>query len=206
VTTLHGVHARLRYRRAVRLAPLLVTAVLAAACTAVGCTTTVAGTPSAQPGVQLPPRPREVRLDGVDPCTLLTAEQRAALGLTSQPRPSRPFVTLFRGDVPTCTMRGGSPENVLLVSGAVTTAGVERWHEPDISADVRPTTIADFPGLVATPRQFTDYCHVEVDVATGQLLDVQLGGGAADAVIPQAELCARARRAAEQMMATLLAR
>ena len=191
----------MRYRRAVRLAPLLVTAVLAA-----GCTTVVAGTPSAPPGVLLPPRPKEVRLDGVDPCTLLTAEQRRSLGITSRPRSSRPFVTLFRGEVATCTMRGGPPENVLLVSGAVTTAGVSRWQEPDISADVRPATIAGFPGVVATPRQFTDYCHVEVDVATGQLLDVQLGGGAAGAVVPQAELCVRAQRAAEQMMATLLAR
>ena len=42
----------LRYRRAVRLAPLLVTALLAA-----GCTTVVAGTPSAPTGVLLPPRP-----------------------------------------------------------------------------------------------------------------------------------------------------
>jgi hypothetical protein len=189
-----------------RLAPLLVTAVLAAGCTTAGCTTTVAGTPTTPPGVLLPPRPKEVRLDGVDPCSLLTAAQRTALGLTSQPRSSRPFVTLFRGEVATCTVRGGSPENVLLVSGAVTTAGVDRWHEPDISADVHPTTIAGFPGLVARPRQFADYCHVEVDVATGQLLDVQLGGGAADAVIPQAELCAGAQRVAEQMMATLLAR
>jgi hypothetical protein len=189
------------YRRAVRLAPLLVTAVLAA-----GCTTVVPGTPSAPPGVLLPPRPREVRLDGVDPCSLLTAEQRRTLGIISEPRASRPYVALFRGEVPTCTMRGGSPDNVLLVSGAVTTAGVDRWHEKDVAADVRPITIAKFPAVVATPRQFTDYCHVEVDVATGQLLDVQFGSGGADAVIPQAELCARAQLAAEQMMTTLLAR
>jgi len=171
---------------------------------AAGCTTVVTGTPSAPPGVLLPPRPREVRLDGVDPCSLLTAEQRAVLGITSEPRPSRPYVDLFRGEVATCTMRGASPENVLLVSGAVTTAGVDRWREKDIAAEVRPTAIAGFPAVIAVPRQFTDYCHVEVDVAAGQLLDVQFGGGAADAVIPQAALCDRAQRAAEQMMITLL--
>jgi hypothetical protein len=141
----------------------------------------------------------------VDPCSLLTAQQRAALGLTTEPRSSRPYVTLFRGEVPTCTMRGGSPDNVLLVSGTVTTVGVDRWQESDIAADVHPIAVAGFPAVVAKPRQFGDYCHVEVDVAAGQLLDVQFGGGGTDAVLPQAELCARAQRAAEQMMMTLLA-
>ena len=68
----------LRYRRAVRAVLLLVTAVLAA-----GCTTAVPGTPSAAGPPPLPPRPREVRLDGVDPCSLLTSEQRADLGFQS---------------------------------------------------------------------------------------------------------------------------
>jgi hypothetical protein len=189
----------LRYRRAVRLAPLLVTALLAA-----GCTTEVAGTPSAPTGVLLPPRPREIRLDGVDPCSLLTAEQRSALGLTSEPRPSRPYVALFRGEVPTCTMRGGSPENVLLVSGAVTTVGLDRWHEDDISADVRSTTIGGFPAVVAAPRQFADYCNVDIDVAAGQILDVQFGADTSEAPVPQAELCLRGQRAATYMLMTLL--
>jgi len=185
----------------VRVALLVVAALLTA-----GCTTAVEGPPPAPTGVVLPPRPREVRLEGVDPCSLLTAEQRAALGITSEPRPSRPYVALFRGEVPTCTMRGGSPENVLVENGAVTTAGIERWREGDIAADIRPATISGFPAVIAAPRQFTDYCNVEVDIATGQLLDVQYGAGTADAPVPQTELCSRAQQAAEQMMVTLLMR
>ena len=80
---------------------MLVTAVLTA-----GCTTAVEGTPSAQPPTPLPQRPQEVRLDGVDPCSLLTPEQRAELGLETAPRPSTSYVELFRGKVPTCTMLG----------------------------------------------------------------------------------------------------
>ena len=127
---LHGVRTgrrcvQLRYRRAVRLAPLLVTAVLAA-----GCTTVVAGTPSAPPGVLLPPRPQEVRLDGVDPCSLLTAEQRTALGIRAASPATGPIAAsaLYRGDVPICTMRGGSPEKRRSVGiGVVTTAGIDLW-------------------------------------------------------------------------------
>ena len=92
-----------------RVALLVVAALLMA-----GCTTTVEGPPPAPTGVVLPPRPRDVRLEGVDPCSLLTAEQRAALGITSEPHPSVSRVALFRGDVPTCTMRGSSPEIVRL--------------------------------------------------------------------------------------------
>jgi hypothetical protein len=185
----------------VRVALLVVAALLTA-----GCTSAVEEPPPAPTGAVLPPRPREVRLEGVDPCSLLTAEQRAALGFTSEPRPSRPYVALFRGEVSTCTMRGSSPENALVVNGAVTTVGIERWREGDIAADVRPTTISGFPAVIAVPRQFTDYCNAEVDVANGQLLDVQFGAGTADAPIPQTELCNRARQAAEQMMATLSGR
>jgi len=78
-----------RYRRAVRTVLMLLTAVLAA-----GCTTAVEGTPSAAPPAPLPARPREVRLDGVDPCSLLTPEQRTALGFKNKPSSSKPYVEL----------------------------------------------------------------------------------------------------------------
>jgi len=147
-----------------------------------------------------------VRLDGVDPCSLLTPEQRAGLGLTSEPQASLPHVELFRGDVPTCTVRGPSPEDALLVNGAVTTVGVERWSQGDIAASVRSTTVAGFPAVVVVPARFRDYCNVEVDVAPGQLLDVQYGAGGPQAAVPQEELCTRAGRSAEMMMGALLRR
>ena len=184
-----------------RLLLPLVACVLAA-----GCTAAVETPPSTPTQVPAPPRPREVRLDGVDPCSLLTAEQRAGLGLTSEPRTSTAYVELFRGDVRTCTMRGRSPESVLLGISAVTTVGIERWQEADLAAQVRPTTAAGFPALAARPPQLTDYCSVEVDVAAGQLLDVQFGGGSPQSPIPQEELCRRAEQSADAAMVTLLSR
>jgi hypothetical protein len=173
---------------------------------ATGCTAVVEGTPSAPSGVLLPPRPREVRLDGVDPCSLLKPEQRAELGFTSRPTLSRPYVELFRGDVPTCTMYGSSPGAVLLGVGAVTTAGIERWKDDDLAARLRRTVVAGFPALVAVPTQSTAYCSVEVDVAPGQLLDVQVTDGGDTPPVPQEHLCTRASRTAEEMTQTLLSR
>ena len=185
---------------------LLLACVLAAAGTTGACTTVVPGAPAAPTGVLLPPRPHEVRLDGVDPCSLLTAEQRAELKLTSEPRASTPYVGLFRGEVPTCSVRGEQPVGALLVSGVVTTVGVERWNEQDVAASLRPTDVAGFPALIAAPDRFDDYCNVEVDVAPGQLLDVQFGAGGPRPSVPQDALCDAALRSAEMMMLTLLNR
>ena len=145
-------------------------------------------------------------MDGVDPCSLLTPEQRAELGLTSEPKTHKSTSSFFRGDVTACTIRGPYPDVVLLGVSTVTTAGIERWSEGDVAATLRPMSVAGFPAVVAKPDRFADYCNVEVDVAPSQLLDVQFGGGSAQAPISQDELCDRARRSAALMMETLLAR
>lgn len=187
-----------------RVLLLLVASVLLA-----GCTTEVTGTPSAPSGVLLPPRPREVRLDGVDPCSLLTPEQRAGLGLESEPKSSTAYVDLFHGEVRTCTMRGSYPASSLLGLSVVTTAGIERWQQGDLQAEVHPTEARGFPALTAVPVQHRDYCSVEVDVAAGQLLDIQFGSSGSSGSslpIPQEELCTRARLSADAAMTTLLVR
>jgi hypothetical protein len=173
---------------------------------AAGCTAATERTPSAPTEALPPPRPREVRLDGVDPCTLLTAEQRAGLGLDGTPRLSDPYAALFGGKVPTCTITGLSGEPIAVGVGAVTSVGIERWRTGDLAAEVHPTMVADFPAVVAVPRQLTDYCSVEVDVAAGQLLDVQFSDGGGKPPIPQDELCQRAGQVAKELMTSLLAR
>ena len=189
----------MRYRRAVRTVLLLVTAVLAA-----GCTTAVEGTPSAEPPPPLPARPREVRLDGVDPCSLLKADQRTALGFTRQPSSSQPYVELFHGIVPTCTMNSSSSAPTILGIGTVTSAGIERWRDSDVAATVSSTEVAGFPAVVAAPDQSDAYCAIGVDVAVGQLLDIQLLDAGHQPPLSQGELCARAQRSAEEAMKGLL--
>lgn len=191
----------MRYRRAVRAVLLLVTAVMAA-----GCTTAVPGAPPAAGPAPLPPRPREVRLDGVDPCSVLTVEQRAALGYRGRASSSRPYVDLFGGEVPTCTMSSSSTDPTILGVGIVTTVGIERWQEGNLDAVVRLDSVRGFPAIVAVPSQSKTYCAVEVDVAAGQLLDVQFLDAGHQPPIAQDELCSRAKRSAEAVIATLLTR
>lgn len=182
-----------------RLLLPLVACVLAAGC--------AAAPPTAPPvPTAPPPRPREVRLDGVDPCSLLSAEQRAGLGLDGTPQFTHPYADLFGGTVPTCTVTGLEREPVAVGIGTVTSAGIERWHRGDVAADVRSTTVADFPAVVAAPRRLTDFCSVEVDVAPGQLLDVQFSDGGGRPPLTQDELCRRAGQVAEQLMTSLLTR
>jgi hypothetical protein len=185
----------------VRLVLLVVTCLVVSA-----CTTEVQGTPSAPTGLLLPPRPREVRLDGVDPCSLLTPEQRAGLGFDGTPIFTDPYTELFHGKVPTCTITGLSRSPIAVGVGVVTSVGIERWRQSDLAADVRPAQIADFPAVVAVPTRLADYCSVEIDVATGQMLDVQFSDGGGDPPLPQEELCQRAGEVAEVLMRSLLAR
>ena len=105
-----------------------------------------------------------------------------------------------------CSISGSSPESVLLGITTVTTVGIERWQEEDVAVELRATTTRGFPALIAQPRQYDDYCSVEVDVAVGQLLDVQYGVGSLAAQVSQDELCRRAEQSAEQAVATLLQR
>lgn len=180
-----------------RLLLPLVACVLAA-----GCTAATESPPTPPPAS----RPREVRLDGVDPCSLLTAEQRAGLGLDGTPQLTQPYTELFGGTVPTCTVTGLKHEPIAVGIGTVTSAGIERWSRGDLAADLQSTTVADFPAVVAVPQRLTDYCSVEIDVAAGQLLDVQFSDGGGKTPIPQDELCRRAGDVAEQLMTSLLAR
>jgi hypothetical protein len=59
---------------------------------------------------------------------------------------------------------------------------------------------------VTVPSQSSKYCGVEVDVAAGEILDVQAVDGGRIPPTAQNDLCRQAQRAAEEMMKTLLTR
>ena len=76
-----------RYRHQVRQ---LLTACAALVAVLTGCASPIPGTPvpvadESAAVVNLPPRPRVVPVDGIDPCTLLTEADRAELRLDRDP-------------------------------------------------------------------------------------------------------------------------
>jgi hypothetical protein len=181
-------------------------AVLASACSGPSVPPTSAqGRPDGV--VELPPRPREVRLDGVDPCSLLTGEQRVELGLDARPVFSQAPVGLYPGgDVPACDIGGFEPRAVAVGISLVTTVGIERFTDSQLAAEIRPVSVQGFPAVVAVPTRFSDYCSVIVDVAPGQLVDVQFATGGREPPIPQPQLCRDAELVAVAAMTTLLKR
>ncbi len=173
-----------------------------------GCTT-VEGTPEpAPPGTSASAgqaRPREVRVDGVDPCSLLTEAQRAELGLDARPRLDPGPLPPYPGnEIPLCVFGGFRPRPVSVAVSVVTTAGIEIFTSGELVAELRTIEVEGFPAAVARPTRYTDFCTVVVDVAPGQTVDVNFRGSGAAAAIPQDQLCADAGEAADAAMITLL--
>jgi hypothetical protein len=102
-------------------------------------------------------------------------------------------------------MDSPSTDPTILGIGVVTSAGIERWRQGNLAAQVQPTSVGGFPALIAQPTQSTAYCAVEVDVAPGQLLDVQLFDGGHTPPLRQEDLCSGAQRAAGEIIKTLVA-
>jgi Protein of unknown function (DUF3558) len=151
----------------------------------------------------IPLRPRDVPIDDVDPCTLLTREQRAELRLDRPPQPRRESSVLYPGEVSSCSIRGNEPAISFYIQ-TVTTAGIEFFTTGQTASEVRLIELAGFPAAVAAPMHTDDSCKVLVDTAQGQMVDVQARSAGADSPIPEDQLCRDAERVASLVMDTLL--
>ena len=208
------------YRRRVRRL-LVLCLVLGGLC---GCTAETTGTPapvpasgapptsasgppptseSAAPAIELPPRPREIRLDDLDPCTLLTVEQRAELELDREPLLNVGPSGLYGGETQLCSIRRLDRPSYAMAVQLSVTAGVEVFLRPDVPAEVASIDVRGFPALLVKSTRLRDFCTVAIDVAPGQLVDVQVANGGATPVAPQDRLCDRAQQAADLAMTTL---
>lgn len=199
-------------RRQSRAGVLAVAAVATATAAGAGCaaTTVTPGEPNrpappAAAAAQLPPRPAELRVDEVDPCTLLTPQQQQALGIDSSPRPG---TGSSRGE-PACHFDHGQSEPFYgFLIAVLPFEGAQAWLTGSRAAEARVLDpVAGFGAVeVRSPdgaAAVTD-CSVIVDVAAGQSLDAYFESGASGA-FTQDEQCAKARQAAEAATRTLLA-
>ncbi|WP_433265404.1 DUF3558 domain-containing protein [Actinosynnema sp. CS-041913] len=152
--------------------------------------------------VVLPPRPKDIPLDQVDPCAVLDAEQRAQLSLDNPPSA---YVEASFGNAKACTIRSNISGNVVRLA-LVTVEGIGVWLSENAQVDARPTTVAGFPGLTVRTPGLDDVCTVEVDVAEGQFLDVMFRDGGNKTKVKQDILCQAAQRTAEAAVAGLLQR
>ncbi|GAB3462229.1 DUF3558 domain-containing protein [Actinophytocola sediminis] len=188
-------------RRATSLVVLLLAWLVA------GCTSTSAGEP--QPGssntldansseetsAPSPMRPRELKLDGIDPCTLLPEADYGDFYLHKPGEPGR----TKRGAIE-CAWYGeiGYMDAVL-----VTFEGVEARKDRNVET-TSAEPIEGFPAYIFTIRNSdTDICFIGVDVADDQYLDVQVGLDGDRPGVPP--VCEYAHQFAASIMSTLVA-
>lgn len=187
---------------------LVVTGLVAVAvvgCTATGgnptpapTTTTAAKTTTSAPASD---RPAVVKLDGLDPCKALTADNQKQLG-TSRAEPESSDL------IPGATSKACAFENAPGSGGLfsyivdlVTDKGIDYWKGSG-NQDVKPTKVSGFPAKQVTFKGTNKFeCSVAVDVADGQQLFVQFLPIGRDE--SQDALCQKANKSAELALATL---
>jgi Protein of unknown function (DUF3558) len=166
------------------------------------CSSAVGGAPipdSNEP--RLPPRPRELNIEGIDPCGTLNSGQIKSLGVS---RYSASPPDGKRG--PSCDWDHYASEPIEHYSvGINTRGGVELvFGQPQLEV----TTVAGF-GAVQTPALYgtgKQDCVVNVDVAPSQAVQVAYFYNGTTVPMTHEIACQKARRAAELAMQTILAR
>lgn len=209
----------------IRLA--LLAAAVGTALVAAGCTSSRAGTPHVASGsastsasVSEPAatgssqssadRPKPLDLTGIDPCQLLVAQQLAPFAVDRPARPGAAGANSLLAGSPGCTFGSGAEETgfLVLASTAVGLSDLLSKIKPNPSrqtVSVKGYPAAQEEGELSAPERGSGVCFVDVDVADGQLLEVQFSQISAtpEKRLPIETLCANARQVAEAALTTL---
>lgn len=191
----------------------MLTIALAAACTDAtggqavpnGGTETSSGEPgpssgSAEPTVEIPPRPKDLSLDGLEPCSVLTEAQVAQIAKDYTFDAPPEADTSEHG--PICTLEQTAEPFDTVVVQLVTDMGIDYWLSGQGNVDFWPVTIAGFPAVgYKTAGVDDEECLTSVGVADGQQLTVELALLTGDA--PYQELCKITERIATMATETL---
>lgn len=164
------------------------------------CAVPVAGLPTPAPGSATSPsgRPRTVLLEGVDSCALLTSAQVAQLSM------EEPGLRRSIAEASSCSwFRFTSPSVSTLVS-AYPSRGIGEYDTDPARNDVAMIAVRGFPAMQLSFKARHDNCAVVVDVAPGQVVDVQFSAFGTDVPISISDLCAGGRQVADDAIDTLL--
>ncbi|MFB9908267.1 DUF3558 domain-containing protein [Allokutzneria oryzae] len=192
----------------------LIAVVLAVAIT--GCTTSQAGTAIPQDTItevarpaatttRRADRPRELKLDNIRPCELLTPAQRQELKI------DQPFkeLTEYNFNAPVCDFHS-NPETASIVFVVLLDRDADFFAPGKLAAETRAIRVLGFPAFEAHVKQGkpgNEGCSVNVGVADGQVLRTQyVEQGRYKDPLSHEELCRRATRNAEIAVGNLLAR
>jgi hypothetical protein len=185
-------------------------AILAVSALVVGCTITSAGEPRPQDtstsstdsndppsSGELPPRPREIKLDDVDPCTLIPQADQSDYYIDEPGEPDK-------DDMGSAECVWAGTEVGYFGFTLRVAEGAEVWLDGDRVAKGELTEpILDFGAVTWQLPSDENACFVAVDVADGQQLIAQVGidSPALDQVPP---VCDYAHQLATSAMETLV--
>jgi hypothetical protein len=125
---------------------------------------------SGQPTVAIPPRPRDIALDGVDPCKLFSQTQLDQIKVNRQRNKTQSEAT-FKGS-PLCLMDGVDGQvSFDYEAWAITTEGIEPWLSGKRNVDAKLVSIDGFPAADYKIRGTSTFdCATAVGVANRQQL------------------------------------
>jgi len=160
---------------------------------------------SASAKVSLPPRPKEIKIDSVDPCALLTKPQSSELKVdkakagTSKsdayPGAKECVFSVFRQEP--------YYDYAILL---VTSEGVDSWFTKKRNAEVKEAAVEGFGAAVfhfpGTSDKNAFECTTAVDVADGQQLQVDMHLTSRGA-FTQDQICQMSEEAAAMAVTTL---
>lgn len=151
--------------------------------------------------MEIPPPPRELSLDGLDPCTLFTEPQRAQLNVDDV-RQGTGSGNIYEG-MKECALDREKSEPFYGYSVmAVTNVDVSFWINKPHNADVELISIAGYPAArFKTKGTEGADCAIALGVAKNQHLHVEFHPLSED--LQQDQLCQRSEQAAEMAIQTL---
>jgi len=151
--------------------------------------------------VEIPPPPRDLSLNDLDPCTLFSHEQQTQLGVDNV-RQGVANGTIYEG-MKECTLDRDSAEPFYGYSViAVTNVDVSFWINERRNADAKLISIAGYPAAEFHTKGVQDEdCAVAIGVARNQHLHVEMHPLSED--LKQDQICQRSEQAAEMALQTL---
>ncbi|MCP2261776.1 Protein of unknown function (DUF3558) [Streptoalloteichus tenebrarius] len=177
-----------------------------------GCGRTVVAQGTPTPGrtsapatpTSLVSRPKEVRLVGIDPCSLVTPETRQRFGIDRPPIPAKSYVF----ESPACSFRNSNEKVAFQVVTGIK-AGIEVMAPGRAVGARQDYRVRGFPALElrtdgAPPA--SDFCTASIDVAPGNMLQLQYREDGIRPPLGKDELCRRVRLLADAVVGTLLER
>lgn len=160
---------------------------------------TSGASPTSGSAAALPKRPAELKLDGVDPCKLLTEAQMAEIKVTKT-SPQK-LDTAGLGEAPGCFYENGLKYTYSVA--LITNKGVPFWLSGSGNTEAKVVNVAGYGAAQIKLIGVEGFdCSVAVDVAEGQQLDFMYSPGT-EKGDSQDQLCSKVNKAAALAVETL---